>query len=92
MAAASHNLAAVLPRSAMPKAKQGEAVASCEAEAEEVLEEEDEAPVLGAEVAFAKSGRSCCKECRKPIAMGALRIGGASAARVRGAADCRDVF
>jgi hypothetical protein len=68
----------------MPKAKQAEAVASCEAAEEELEELEDEAPVLGAEVAKANSGRSCCKKCRKPIDMGALRIGGASALRPRG--------
>ena len=68
----------------MPKVKQTEAAASCEAEEEELEELEDEAPVLGAEVAKAKSGRSCCKECRKPIDMGALRIGGALALRLRG--------
>ena len=67
----------------MAKAKHVEAVVSCEAEEQEELEDEDEAPVLGAEVAFANSGRSCCKECRKPIDMGALRIGGASPPRPR---------
>ena len=47
--------------------------------APEAADEEEEAPpALGAEVAYAKSGRSLCKECRLPIAMGALRIGGAT--------------
>ena len=63
----------------MPKAAQAEPAAE-EAWEEE---EEEEPPVLGAEVAYAKSGRSLCKECREPIAQGALRIGGASRVRTQ---------
>jgi hypothetical protein len=43
----------------------------------EAAEPEEEVPHLGATVERAKSGRSLCKECRLPIAEGALRIGGA---------------
>ena len=59
----------------MPKAAKA---AEPEPEPEwQAFEEEEPAPVLGCEVAHAKSGHSLCKECRMPISMGALRIGSA---------------
>jgi hypothetical protein len=62
----------------MPKAVKAEPAAE---EAWDPAAEEEEPPVLGAEVAYAKSGRSLCKECREPISNGALRIGGAPRVR-----------